>query len=59
MRGEFAEIALNIRSHDSHGGWSPNCNSSGRSPLPRSTSQTEWLEGTDQAALMGMQDIAN
>ena len=46
-------------SHGSHGGWSPNCKSSGRSPKPRSSSQKEGLEGAEEATLMGLDDMAS
>ena len=44
-------------SHGGDGGWSPNCKSSGRSPQPHSGN--EGLEGTGEATLRGLDDIAN
>ena len=44
-------------SHGGEGGWSPNRNSSGRSPHPHSGN--EGLEGTEEATLRGLDDMAN
>ena len=44
-------------SHGGEGGWSPNRNSSGRSPQPHS--RNEGLEGTEEATLRGLDDMAN
>ena len=44
-------------SHGGEGGWSPNRNSSGRSPQPHSGN--EGLEGTEEATLRGLDDMAN
>ena len=44
-------------SHGGDGGWSSNCKSSGRSPQPHSGN--EGLEGTEEARLRGLDDMAN
>ena len=37
-----------LESHSADGGWSPNCNSSDRSPQPRFSPQKEGIEGTEE-----------
>ena len=44
-------------SHGGEGGWSPNRNSSGRFPQPHSGN--EGLEGTEEAMLSGVDDMAS
>ena len=44
-------------SHGGDGGWSPNRKSSGRYPQPHSGN--EGLEGTEEATLRGLDDMAN
>ena len=44
-------------SHGGDGGWSPNRKSSGRSPQPHS--RNEGLDGTEEATLRGLDDMAN
>ena len=44
-------------SHGGEGGWSPNRNTSGRSAQPHSGN--EELEGTEEATLRGLDDMAN
>ena len=41
------------------GGWSPNYKSSGRSPQPRSSLHEDRPEGTEEATLMGLEDMAS
>ena len=46
-------------SHGGDGGWYLNCKSCGRSPQPQSSSHKEGLEGSEEATLMGLDEMAS